>query len=65
MSILWSGCLSYEWQQWKNKEDYYAGYYWSRNPYDSEYLSTEKTDDELKNKVLQICKEIAYTQMLL
>jgi osmotically-inducible protein OsmY len=35
------------------EEDYYAGYYWGRNPYDSEYLSTEKTDDELKNKVLQ------------
>jgi osmotically-inducible protein OsmY len=35
------------------EEDYYAGYYWGRNPYDSEYISTEKTDDRLKNKVLQ------------
>ena len=35
------------------EEDYYAGYYWGRNPYDSEYISTEKTDDRLKKKVLQ------------
>jgi hypothetical protein len=46
------------------EEDYYAGYYWGRNPYDSEYLSTEKTDDELK-KVLQNLQKIAYTQTLL
>ena len=36
-----------------NRRRYYAGYYWGRNPYDSEYLSTEKTDDKLKKKVLQ------------
>jgi hypothetical protein len=29
----------------KKEEDYYAGYYSGRNSYDSEYLSTEKTDD--------------------
>jgi osmotically-inducible protein OsmY len=37
----------------KKEEDYYAGYYWGRNSYDSAYLSTEKTDDELKKKVLR------------
>jgi osmotically-inducible protein OsmY len=37
----------------KKEEDYYAGYYWGRNSYDSAYLSTEKTDDKLKKKVLE------------
>jgi osmotically-inducible protein OsmY len=37
----------------KEEEDYYAGYYWGRNSYDSECLSTEKTDDNLKKRVLQ------------
>jgi osmotically-inducible protein OsmY len=37
----------------KKEEDYYAGYYWGRNSYDSECLSTEKTDDKLKKRVLQ------------
>ena len=35
------------------EEDYYTGYYWGRNSYDSEYLSTERTDDKLKKKILQ------------
>jgi hypothetical protein len=34
-------------------DDYYAGCYWGRNSYDSEYLSTEKTDDKLKKKALE------------
>jgi osmotically-inducible protein OsmY len=37
----------------KKEEDYYAGYYWGRNSYDSAYLSTGKADDKLKKKVLQ------------
>ena len=37
----------------RKEEDYYAGYYWGRNSYDSGYLSIERTDDKLKKKVLQ------------
>jgi osmotically-inducible protein OsmY len=37
----------------KKEEDYYAGYYWGRNSYDSEYISTETTDDKIKKNVLQ------------
>ena len=33
-------------------EDYYSGYYWGNEPYDSsEIVDRRKTDDELKNKV--------------
>jgi hypothetical protein len=33
-------------------EDYYSGYYWCNEPYDSsDIVDRRKTDDELKNKV--------------
>jgi hypothetical protein len=33
-------------------EDYYSGYYWGNEPYDSsEIIDRRKSDDELKNKV--------------
>ena len=33
-------------------EDYYSGYYWGNEPYDSsEIVDRRKSDDELKNKV--------------
>ena len=33
-------------------EDYYSGYYWGNEPYDSsDIVDRRKTDDELKNKV--------------
>ena len=32
-------------------EDYYSGYYWGNEPYDSSEISGRKSDEELKNKI--------------
>ncbi len=34
-------------------EDYYAGYYWGNEPYESYDLPGRKTDNELKSSVLE------------
>jgi osmotically-inducible protein OsmY len=33
--------------------DYYCGYYWGTNPYDSSGLQGRITDNELRNKVIE------------
>lgn len=54
MNISWlDGLILNDNNKRIKEEDYYAGYYWGSNPYDSENLSTDKTDDELKRNVLQ------------
>ena len=37
----------------KRSEDYYAGYYWGNNPYDSNELAGRINDAELKNRILK------------
>lgn len=37
----------------KMAEDYYAGYYWGNEPYESYDLPGRKTDNELKSSVLE------------
>jgi osmotically-inducible protein OsmY len=37
----------------KRSEDYYAGYYWGNNPYDSNELAGRINDEELKNRLLK------------
>lgn len=32
-------------------KDYYAGYYWGNNPYDSSEISGSKSDEELKHSI--------------
>ena len=37
----------------KRSEDYYAGYYWGNNPYDSNELAGRINDGELKTSILK------------
>lgn len=37
----------------ERSEDYYAGYYWGNNPYDSNELAGRMNDEELKGKILK------------
>jgi osmotically-inducible protein OsmY len=37
----------------KRSEDYYAGYYWGNNPYDSNELAGRINDKELKSNILK------------
>ena len=34
-------------------EDYYSGYYWGNNPYDSSAVAGRKSDKELKNSIIE------------
>jgi BON domain len=34
-------------------EDYYSGYYWGNNPYDSSTVAGRKSDEELKNSIIE------------
>ena len=34
-------------------QDYYAGYYWGNDPYESYDLPGRKSDDDLKNSILE------------
>ncbi|MBV9179446.1 MAG: hypothetical protein JO297_20655 [Nitrososphaeraceae archaeon] len=34
-------------------QDYYAGYYWGNNPYDSNELAGHLTDEQLKYSILE------------
>ena len=37
----------------KRSEDYYAGYYWGNNPYDSNDLAGRINDEDLKSNILK------------
>jgi osmotically-inducible protein OsmY len=37
----------------ERSEDYYAGYYWGNNPYDSNELAGRINDQELKSSILK------------
>jgi osmotically-inducible protein OsmY len=37
----------------ERSEDYYAGYYWDNNPYDSNELAGRINDEELKSSILK------------
>jgi hypothetical protein len=37
-------------------QDYYAGYYWGNNAYDSNELAGRINDEELKNRILEDLK---------
>ena len=37
----------------KPSEDYYSGYYWGNNPYDSYAIAGRKSDEELKNSIIE------------
>lgn len=34
-------------------EDYYSGYYWGNNPYDSSGVAGRKSDEELKSSIIE------------
>jgi hypothetical protein len=38
-------------------EDYYSGYYWGNNPYDSSTVAGRKSDEELKNSIIENIKK--------
>jgi hypothetical protein len=38
-------------------EDYYSGYYWGNNPYDSSTVVGRKSDKELKNSIIENLKK--------
>ena len=38
-------------------EDYYSGYYWGNNPYDSSTVAGRKSDEELKNGIIESIKK--------
>ena len=38
-------------------EDYYSGYYWGSNPYDSSTVAGRKSDEELKNSIIENIKK--------
>ena len=38
-------------------EDYYSGYYWGNNPYDSSTVAGRKRDEELKNSIIENIKK--------
>jgi BON domain-containing protein len=38
-------------------EDYYSGYYWGNNPYDSSTVAGHKSDEELKNSIIENIKK--------
>jgi osmotically-inducible protein OsmY len=37
----------------ESSEDYYSGYYWGNNPYDSSTVAGRKSDEELKNMIIE------------
>ena len=47
----------------KRSEDYYAGYYWGNNPYDSNELAGRINDKELKNRILKYLEKKWYDEL--
>jgi osmotically-inducible protein OsmY len=49
-------------------EDYYAGYYWGNEPYESYDLSGRKADSELKSGILErlrlSCESISFSSIV-
>jgi hypothetical protein len=42
----------------ERSEDYYAGYYWGNNPYDSNELAGRINDEELKSSILNTWRKM-------
>jgi osmotically-inducible protein OsmY len=42
-------------------QDYYAGYYWGNEPYNSDQLPGRKSDSELKSSILERLRETSDT----